>query len=86
MRKYVSTFIKYPEMETLKTCEYEEYDFIFRHTSGHESTFFETIPPKEFIMEIRVSRMIADDGSLLAETHLLHNVYNLNTLEEIKKL
>lgn len=85
MIKYVSTFIKYPEMETLKTVKSDSYDSL-NHICRHDYTFFETLPPKEFIIEIRVANTYSDDGSLLAETHLLHNVYNLNTLEEIKKL
>lgn len=85
MMNYVSTFIKYPEMETLKTVKSDSYDSL-NHICRHDYTFFETLPPKEFIIEIRVAKTYSYDGSFLADTHLLHNVFNIKTLEEIKKL
>lgn len=81
MIEHISTFVKYPEQEILKVTK-SDCDHIYTH----RNTFFENIPAKEFIVEFRVAKTYSKDGFLLCETHLLHNVFNLNALEEIKKI
>lgn len=85
MTEYVSTFIKYPEMETLKVFKSDNYGSL-NHICMSDYTFFESLPPKEFIMELKVAKNYSEHGVLLCETHLLHNVFNINALEEIEKL
>ena len=81
MIEHISTFVKYPEMEVIKVTK-SDCDHIY----NHKTTEFKEFPPKEFIVEFRVAKTYSKDGFLLCETHLLHNVFNLNALEEIKKI
>lgn len=77
----VLTFVKYPEMEVLKVTSTNCSNLYKK-----EYLSFDTLPPKEFIVEFRVAKTYSDNGVLLCETHLLHNVFNINALEEIEKL
>lgn len=81
MVEHISTFVKYPEMEVIKVTK-SDCDHIYKHGN----TEFKEFPPKEFIVEFRVAKRYSKNGVLLCETHLLHNVFNINALEDIKKI